>query len=1051
MISEFRSATFAVVFFLCSVSVTFGQLDISYPTERTVFQRDNNNRGSIQIAGNFTLVADRIEAQLVPIQGGNATGWITIASSPQGGFYNGSLTATGGWYRLEVRSWRGDQVVGTATIQKVGIGEVFIVAGQSNAQGYFNLGAQGANDDRVNCYNYYNLNDSGDQLTRPEFSHLNSDSYIAPRGNSSWGWGRLGDQLASRLGVPILFYNTGWYGAGIKNWSESINGPTYSLFGGAPFLPSGMPYNNLRLVIQTYVSLTGVRAVLWHQGETDTYAKTSAQSYKENLEKVINQSRIDAGRNISWVIARASYSEPWGGTYSTVINAQNEVIQSLSNIFYGPETDGIGNRSEGVHFQNEGLTTFGDAWNNSLNTDFFNQSQPQQPLSFPKINVSCSGDRLNLKVEGDYSSVSWSNGQSGSTINVGTGNYRAKVKDNSGNVFYSAEVRVSGTIQPSKPTISLEGSNPVCLGNTTTLVSSSNENPLWTTGSTGQRLQVTTSGDYKVTVKNAYGCEATSDVVAMTVLTSPLPAVPTITASGATTFCQGGDVTLQSNSVVKTRWSTGQEGATLQVTNTGDYRASAVDDKGCYSNESSVIRVDVNPIPAQPVIITSGSTTFCEKESVQLSASYDNGLKWSTGATSKTITSEQSGNYTVVYTDSKGCASTSNTTTVKVNPLPATPVIEALRPATFCSGDYTQLRSNSTLLNKWSNGETGQQIESRISAEYTVTATDGNGCVSEKSAVLRVTSNPNPPKPTITASGSTTFCADQNFTLESTAATAYSWSNGLTTKSISPSASGTYFVQTKNEFNCSSELSLGISINVLILPPAPTIRALSETFFCQGSDVILTANEEGNFKWNDGTEHPSLSVTESGLFSTKIRGENGCFSLSSNSIRVDVVPNPQQPIIKKTGPYTLEATTTEVQAGIYIWKVGSNVLSQTGQVIKITQAGNYTTTKAFYYSDALTCFSEESASYLTQVPENNSSLIIYPNPSQDGIFQLELFENINSATIQVFDILGRKLTTLPASFIPRKSINLSFLQDGIYILQVSSGNFNQTQKIIIRR
>lgn len=1004
------------------------------------------------IAGNFSVVADRVEAQLVPIQGGNATGWITITSSPKGGFYNGSLSSSGGWYKLEVRAWRGDQVVGTTSVEKVGIGEVFIVAGQSNAQGFLNLGAAGASDDRVNCYNYYNLNDPGDQLTRPEFSHLDANSYIAPRGNSSWGWGRLGDQLASRLGVPILFYNTGWYGAAIKNWSESINGSTtYSVFdASSAFLPSGMPYNNLRMVIQTYVSLTGVRAVLWHQGESDLYAKTSGQTYKENLEKVIKQSRTDAGRNISWVIARVSYSEPWGGTSSAVIDAQNQVIQSVGNAFYGPETDAIRNRADGVHFQNEGLTTFGDAWNNSLNADFFSQSQPQKSLSFPQISTSCSGDRLTLKVEGDYSSVSWSNGQNGATTSVGSGFYRARVRDHAGNIFYSAEVRITGNIVPTKPTIRLEGSNPVCLGNTTTLIASSNENPVWSGGSANQRLQVTTSGDYRVTVRNAYGCESTSDAVSMTVLTSPLPAVPTITATGATTFCQGGEVTLQSNSTVKTRWNVGHEGATLKVTSSGDYRAAAVDDKGCYSVESPVIRVEVNPTPAQPVITSSGSTNICEKESVQLSASYDSGIKWSNTATTKTITVAESGNYNAVYTDSKGCSSTSSTTTVKVNPLPSTPVIAALRPATFCAGDYTQLRSSSSLLNKWSNGETGQQIESRISAEYTVTATDGNGCVSEKSAVLRVTANPNPPKPTITASGPTTFCADQDFTLSATTATSYSWSNGMSTKSITPSASGTYFVQTKNEFNCSSELSSGVTINVQSIPNAPTIRALSETFFCQGNDVVLTSNQNGFLKWSEGTEQPAITVSESGLFSAKIRGENGCFSLSSNSIRVDVVPIPEQPIIKKTGPYSLEAITTETQDGIYIWKIGSNVLSQTGQVIKIAQAGSYTATKAFYYSAALTCFSGESAGYLTQLPENNSSLVIYPNPSSDGMFQLEVFENITSATIQVYDVLGRNLATVPANFNPRKSINLSFLPDGIYILQVSSGNYNQSQKVIIR-
>ena len=41
--------------------------------------------------------------------------------------------AAGGWYRLEVRATSGGKPVAQACVGHVGVGEVFVVAGQSNA------------------------------------------------------------------------------------------------------------------------------------------------------------------------------------------------------------------------------------------------------------------------------------------------------------------------------------------------------------------------------------------------------------------------------------------------------------------------------------------------------------------------------------------------------------------------------------------------------------------------------------------------------------------------------------------------------------------------------------------------------------------------------------------------------------------------------------------------------------------------------------------------------------------------------------------------------
>jgi hypothetical protein len=141
-------------------SEVHAQVNITYPTNRTVLQRDKNNSATVHIRGTYTVPVERIEVQLRAINGGATSGWTTIQNNPQGGYYAGQIDWTGGWYEMEVRGWRGDQMVGSSTLPRLGIGEVFLVAGQSNAQGYFNYGGPGAGDDRVNCVNFYNDNSS---------------------------------------------------------------------------------------------------------------------------------------------------------------------------------------------------------------------------------------------------------------------------------------------------------------------------------------------------------------------------------------------------------------------------------------------------------------------------------------------------------------------------------------------------------------------------------------------------------------------------------------------------------------------------------------------------------------------------------------------------------------------------------------------------------------------------------------------------------------------------------------------------------------------------
>ncbi|MDB5242164.1 MAG: hypothetical protein JWP57_2789, partial [Spirosoma sp.] len=294
--------------------LSLAQVQISFPTTRAVLQRNTGNQATIRVTGFYSAAVSRIEARLIARDGqGASTDWRAIQDNPAGGVYAGDLTGQGGWYNLEVRGMNGDQQVGSvAAVERVGIGEVFVIAGQSNASGQ-HQDAPNPRNDRVNCVNYsYPADAYPNDPPIPTFTLLdNTPGFtVGPRGNGSWSWGQLGDLLVKRLNVPIMFFNAAFPGTAVRNWKESATegGTAYGVLNGEPYT-GRQPYINLKLSLQFYANMLGVRAVLWHQGETDNLINTETARYVSELQFVINQSRQDFGKNVAWVVSRASYGD----------------------------------------------------------------------------------------------------------------------------------------------------------------------------------------------------------------------------------------------------------------------------------------------------------------------------------------------------------------------------------------------------------------------------------------------------------------------------------------------------------------------------------------------------------------------------------------------------------------------------------------------------------------------------------------------------------------------------------------------------------------------
>lgn len=506
--------------------------------------------------------------------------------------------------------------------------------------------------------------------------------------------------------------------------------------------------------------------------------------------------------------------------------------------------------------------------------------------------------------------------------------------------------------------ITPSGTVSICQGDSITLTSNSPFNNVWSTGETTQSIVTDTAGVYTVTV-TAGGCSSTAPPT--TVVVNPIPSTPVITVSGPTTFCQGGSVQLSSSSTLNNTWSTGDTTQSVLINTTGIYTVT-VDSLGCSSSPSAPVSVTVNSLPAAPVITPSGPTTFCQGDSVTLTASPSADIIWSTGDTTASVTVYNSGTYSVTFTDANGCSSSSSVP-VTVISNPSTPTITAGGPLTFCQGGSVTLTSSAATGNTWSpGGQNTQTITVNTSGTYSVTV-GALGC-SATSLPVSVTVNPAPAVPVISASGPLTFCQGSSVTLTSSAATGNLWSpGGQNTQSIVVNTSGAYSVTVTGANGCTSVSAIS-AVTVNANPPMPVITSSGPTTICSGNSVTLTSSAASGNLWSPGGQNTqSITASSAGNYSVTVTNASGCSSTSSVT-NVSVLASPAAPTVTPGGATTFCSGGNVTLLSSY---ASGNTWSPNGQTtpsIVVSASGNYSVT----HTDANGCSATSSPVSVTVNP-----------------------------------------------------------------------------------
>ncbi len=316
---------------------------LTEPASRAVFQRNADNMADVPVEGTCSGSFTRIEARAVIMNGftGTATDWEMIDAAPSGGRFSGALpVASGGWYSIEARGYNGSTYSGVTCVDRIGVGEVFITAGQSNSANYGSP-AMTPTQDIVSAW-------TGSQNV---WRHA-CDPQPNADGTGGAPWSRLGDILVQRFGCPVGFMSNGVGSTRVDQW-----------------LPGSEYYQKIVSSIRA-TGPNGFRAILWHQGESDSLASTSASTYAGRLNSIIAQTRVDAGWDVPWGVALASYHPSSSAAQEIQVRSgQLQVIKEDPLVFEGADTDGflaMGYLHDGVHFNAAGLNEHALDWKRAI-------------------------------------------------------------------------------------------------------------------------------------------------------------------------------------------------------------------------------------------------------------------------------------------------------------------------------------------------------------------------------------------------------------------------------------------------------------------------------------------------------------------------------------------------------------------------------------------------------------------------------------------------------------------------------------------------------------
>ncbi|MCI4669245.1 MAG: gliding motility-associated C-terminal domain-containing protein [Bacteroidia bacterium] len=335
-------------------------------------------------------------------------------------------------------------------------------------------------------------------------------------------------------------------------------------------------------------------------------------------------------------------------------------------------------------------------------------------------------------------------------------------------------------------------------------------------------------------------------------------------------------------------------------------------------------------------------------------------LAWSDGSntSSNTRTISQgglpAGPQFVTVTDANGCATLASTYVTE--PVSALEVLEELPQNVLCNGqangsiDMTLTGGTTPYTFAWSNGATTEDLSNLTAGSYSVTVTDGNGCIITETIEIS--------EPTVTTVQSLSTPVNcfggQDGSLDvsvngGTEPYSYSWSNGASTQDLQSVAAGIYDLTITDGNGCITQQSFQV---VEPLAPVSLTSILNEPTCYGSTNGSISVNTAGgtapySYQWITGSntvlsaDSANIQNIGSNTYRLIITDANNCVFTDSfainqpDSIALEALATDVNCFGQSTGSIQI-TNNGGTQPYTYLWSNGA-----TSRNLNNIQAGSY--------------------------------------------------------------------------------------------------------------
>jgi len=431
--------------------------------------------------------------------------------------------------------------------------------------------------------------------------------------------------------------------------------------------------------------------------------------------------------------------------------------------------------------------------------------------------IICGSQTATIIAGSSAGTYTWNTGVNTNSISTSVaGVYTVSSANTCSTSMQTATVIVSSgppsfTIVPSS-TIICNGQN-VTLGTT-----GSTGSFTWNTGATTSTISVNTATTIIASLSN--GCGTASDTLDL--IAGATPSV-NVTASSPT-LCTGGTVTLSASSSGTYAWSsTTATTSAITVTNTGIFTVTVTNECGSDTSSFNVING-----PA-PLINITPSGSFCNGQTVTLTASGATSYSWTNGTPGPVLTTTVDGTFTAAGTNS--CGTSTTTYNVVFSPPPSVTV--SASQTTVCPNATTTLTANG--LNggntyNWADFPSNTSSVQTVSSGGTYLVTYSNTCGSSTAAITVVQSTLTPGFNFSPSNGTMPLTVSFTNTSVNNSNNQWSFGNGQTSANVNESgitynSAGIYTVTLiiQNTDGCTATISQTLEVLPTDFGPVPEI------------------------------------------------------------------------------------------------------------------------------------------------------------------------------------------------------------------------------------